>query len=514
MKNIIIKLAVPLLVIIATLLVIYYAKGYRINFTDNIVVQTGILHLETQPSRANFWLSEDFTGRTPRIVSSIPAGKYTLDIWLDEYHGIKYDVEIFAERSSPLSVFLFKKDPTKEIVEEIKGEIIDIHVNKITNSALILVQKDENTEQKSYDILRYQANTRFWQLGNNPSTLFTFSTDIDSEIESFSVSTNSKNIILSITNQLEEINSQEEDGTLLAGKHLISLDTQTVLANIRDITEEEMKWSHDGETLVWKNEEGINKLNLKEPNLPTLVYTPPENSEILYYDSYTNGEIYVLLKEEEKQFISLSRVSEELEETSLIEEIHYQNEDRFLENWREKETIPYQPFTNSPQSTLFVGQPKEFLISKENQKIIFNTESAAYIYDIAEDKYVLINPYETKILDFSPNGKKVSFLSLENEKLGFFRYDKEINNYSIKLGGSYTANYINEEDCSDFLWHQNSQNIYYTCENSLYATDIKTDSNINIVRKFGENILLEGRDKVTTLVKDNDALNIIEFTIN
>lgn len=513
MKNFIIKLAVPLLVIGATLLVIYYAKGYRINFTDNVVVQTGILHLETQPSRANFWLSEDFTGKTPRIVSSIPAGEYILDIWLDEYHGIKYKIEILAERSTPLSVFLFKKEPVKETVEEVEEEIVDIHVDNTTNSALILVKKDESQEQKNYEILKYQANTRFWQLGSNPSTLFTFSIDINSEIEDLSVSTNGKNIILSITNQQEETSPQEDD-ILLAGKHLISLDTQTVLANISDITEEEMKWSHDGETLVWKDKQGISKLNLKEPNLPTLVYSLPKDSKILYYDSYTNGEIYILLETEENPYVSLSRVSEDLEKSSLIEKIYYQDEERFLENWKEVEEIPYQTFTNSPQSTLFVGQPKEFLISKENQKIIFKTEFAAYMYDIAEDNYILINPYETEILDFSPDGQKISFLSLKNEKLGFFRFDKEIGNYSIKLGGNYTANYINKEDCSDFLWHQNSQNIYYICENSLYVTDIRADNNINIVREFGEKILLEGRDKVTTFVKEDDVLNIIEFTIN
>ena len=513
MKNFLSKLAVPLLVIIATLLVIYYAKGYRINFLDNTVVQTGILHLETEPNRANYWLSEDFTGRTPRIISSIPAGEYTLDIWLDEYHGIKYDIEIFAQRSTPLSVFLFKKEPVKEIIEEIEEVVTTVHIDNSTNSALILTEKEEGQTQKNYEILKYQANTRFWQLGSNPSALFTFSIDINSEIEDLSVSTNGKNIILSITNQLEEIDTQEDE-ILPPGKHLISLDTQTVLADISDITEEKMKWSHDGETLVWKDEQGINKLNLKEPNLPTLVYTPLENTEILHYDSYTNGEIYVLLKAEDSPYVSLSRVSEDLEKTSLIEKIYYQNEERFLENWKEKETISYQTFTNSPQSTLFVGQPKEFLISKESQKILFKTQFATYMYDIDEDKYTLINPYETEILDFSPNGEKLAFLSLENEKLGFFRFEKEIGNYSTKLGGGYTTDYINKEDCSDFIWHQNSQNIYYTCEGSLYVTDIKADSNINIVREFGEKILLEGKDKVTTLVENDNVLNIIEFTIN
>jgi hypothetical protein len=511
MKNLILKLLVSLIIIACTISVIFYAKGYRINFTDSVVIKTGILHLETSPNRANFWLTEDFTGKTPEIVSSVPAGEYELDIWLDGYHDINYGIEIFAERSTPLSVFLFKKEPEIEIVEEIEEPIIDIHVDNSRNNALVFIEESQDKIQRNYEILKYQTNTRFWQLGSNPSTLFTFSIDIESEIEEILISPNSKNVLLTITNSQKEI--VENTKLLPAGKHLISLDTQTVLADITTI-QGDVKWSHDGETIVWKDNRGINKLNLKEPDLPILVYTPPKDTNIIYYDSYTNGEIYMLLKTEGNSYVSLSRVSEELEKTFLIEKIYYQEEQRFLENWKEDEKIPYQIFTNSPQSTIFVGEPKEFLISKESQNIIFNTDFASYLYDIQENSYILINPYETEILNFSPDGRKIIFLSLENEKLGFFRIEKEINDYSTKLGGHYVADYITQEDCTDFAWHQNSQNIYYICEGSLYVTDIKANSNINLVQKFGNKILLENRDKVVTFSTQEETLNIVEYTIN
>ncbi len=511
MKNYIIKILITLVVIGATMLVIYYAKGYRINLRENILVQTGILHIETDPRRANFWLTEDFTGRTPQIVTSIPAGKYTLDIWLDGYHSIEYDVEIFAERSTPISIFLFKEEPTREIVEEIKEPIIHIHIDNSRNNALLLVEESKDDEKIDYSILRYQTNTKFWQLGANPSTLFSFSINNQSKIEEISISPSSKNLLITITNGEQE-QTIEDPNLLSEGKHLISLDTQTVLANVTNIIEE-IRWSYDGESLVWENEEGINKLNLKEPNTPILVYSQEKDTEILHYDSHTNGEIYILSKTKENSYVSLSRVSEELEKTFLIEKIYHQTEERFLENLREKEKFPYQPFKNSPQSTLFVGKPKEFIISKENQIIIFKTDLASYIYDIEANNYVLINPYETELLNFSPDGKKIAFLSLENEKLGFFRFDKEISNYSTKLGGNYLANNINKTSCLDFAWHQNSENIYYTCENTLYASDIKTSSSIEITKEFGQNILLENKNKVITLLEE-DALNIIEFTVN
>jgi len=179
-------------------------------------------------------------------------------------------------------------------------------------------------------------------------------------------------LLLNITGQEET----EQEEFLTTGKYLISLDTQTILANIEDI-KEEIKWSHDGESIIWLDNEGIKKLNLKEPNLQKLVYTQTKDIELISYDAYTNGEVFVLYKTNENSFVSLSKVSAELDEVFLIEEIYYQNETRFLEDLKEKDFIEYQPFTSSPQSTLFVGQPTEFLISKETQTVIFNTQVAS-----------------------------------------------------------------------------------------------------------------------------------------
>lgn len=508
MKHLALKIFTVLFVVLGTLLVIFYARGYRFSLAENIFFQTGILHIETQPTRANYWLTEDFTGTTPRIVTSIPEGEYVLDVWLDGYHSIKYDIEIFAEKSTPISVLLFKKEPEQEIVETLEKNILEIHTGDSRNETLLLAET-KNNETKEYEIIRYQTNTRFWQFGENPSTLFSFSLNNESDMEEISFSPNNKNILLTISGEEKD---DDNDEFLETGKHLISLDTKTFLAKGLDI-HDSAKWSQDGESLVWEDEEGIHKLNLKEPEKPVLVYSPPEDTEILHFDSYTNGEIYMLLETEESPYVSLSRVSEDLEKGFLIEKIYYQNEDRFLSDLREKDTIRYRSFTNSPQSTLFVGKPYKFSLSGENQTIVFKTEFASYLYDIRENRYVLINPYETEILGFSPDNRKIAFLSLENRKLGFFRFDKEISNYSIELGGRYLDSNIDRERCSDFAWHNNSQNLFYTCTNSLYVSDIKAKDNIQIIENFGEKILPQNQDKVITFF-DEEEFNIVEFTIN
>ncbi len=292
---------------------------------------------------------------------------------------------------------------------------------------------------------------------------------------------------------------------------MISLDTQTVLTTLETI-KEEIRWAHDGESIFWLDKEGIKKINLKEPETDLLVYKNTKEKDLLFYDTYTNGEVYILYETEES-YVSLSKIVAQ-EETPLIEKIYYQTEDRFLESWKENDFIEYQTFTNSPQSTLFVGKPTEFLISKETFSILFNTEFASYMYSSLEDKFILISPYKTKFLSFSPDNQKIAFLNLEKEELGFFLFEKETGNESIQLGGNYIAKYIEESICPDFAWHSNSQNIYYVCEGALYAADIRGEESLNIVENFGGNILLETNKKVVTLLEENNELNIIEFTIN
>ena len=438
MLKIIGRILITLIIVVATAAVIYYAKGYRIDLVDNTFIKTGILHIETQPTRANFYLTEEFQDRTPKIVTPVIPGIYNLDIWLEDYHTMRYEIEILPEKSTPLSVFLFKKQPEEKLIEEIQEPVIKIHVDQSRNLALLFIEKTRTQNQIDYEVLKYQTNTRFWQLGPNPSSIYTFSINPQDTIEDISIAPNSKNVLITIAGEEKTLNPP---ALLPIGKHLISLDTQTTLTTLEEI-EEEIHWSHDGESIFWKDDEGIKKINLKEPEISQLIYTPETGIDIIYYDNYTNGEVYILYQTQENSFVTLSKIVAD-QEILLIEEIYYQNEGRFLEELKQNEFVEYQPFTNSPQSTLFLGKPTEFLISKETQSILFKTEFASYMYDTEEDKDVLISPYKTEFLDFSPDNHKVAFLNLEKEEIGFFIFDKETGNESIKLGGSYAAKYIN-----------------------------------------------------------------------
>ncbi len=498
MKKIATKILIYLTLLSCTLFVIYYAKGYRINLDDNTVIQTGILHIETQPNRANYHITEELKGRTPKIITPILPGSHEINIWLEDYHDMKYNIEILPERSTPLSVFLFKKNPEEKLIETIEKDVIETHISDSRNTAIMLLAQGQE-----YEIIKYQTNTRFWQRSGNPTTVFDFLLEKDNKIENFSVSPNSKNVLIEISGE------ETTEDSLEPGKYLVSLDTQTILTNINEV-EEEIRWAHDGESIFWQDEEGIKKLNLKDPKNPRLLYETEEGIDLIFYDTYTNGELFILYQNQDESFVRLSKIVKN-EEIPLIEEIYYQTENRFLNDWKEKEFVEYTPFSNSPQSTIFVGKPTEFLISHGNSNIIFNTEFASYIYETLEDRYVLINPYKTEILSFSPDGFKIMFLNLEKNELGFFTFDRETGNESVKLGGTYVLKDIQKNTCDDFAWHQNSQNIYYACNSLLYVADIRNKDVLTLVENFGKHILFETDRKVVSLKQGQNSLEIIEI---
>jgi hypothetical protein len=506
MKKIFSKIFVALLVLTATFFVIYYAKGYRINLTDKTVVKTGVLNIETQPNRAHFYINEKTKGRTSRTVS-LREGLYDLHIWRDDYHDLKYKIEIFAEKSTPISAFMFKTNPEKSTIAEIVEPVISLNTDDENSIAFFLIEAEKSETLNTYILKKYQANTRFWRFNNTISDLFTFSLTPENTVGEIIISPDSKSMILNIlgTETLEE-------GYLNPGTYLISLDAKSILADLSEITSP-LEWSADGQSILWNTEEGIMKLNVKAPQEQMLIFSTTENLTILDYEAYVNGDIYILY-ESENPYVTLSNISSTGQESFVLEKVYYQDENRFLQSWKEKDFINYQPFKNSPQSTLFVGKPTKFLVSKDTQSIFLNTEYASYRYDTEENKYVLINPHRTEFLTFSTDLKNLAFLSIDTNQLGIFIFDKETSNYSIELGSRYVANAVSRAMCTDFAWHKNSQNIYYICQNSLYVTDIQGENTFNLVTEFGENLLVENTRMVINIEKKEDSLLLEEFTIN
>lgn len=508
-KKILTKICIVTLIILSTTAIIYYAKGYRFSFDEERILNTGVLNMNTTPTRSHFYINENFTGRTSRTVSSIPQGEYIVDIWLDGYHDLSYEIEIYPEKSTSLEAFMFRETPNYEIQENIPSKII--HTDKVDSSIFTISPfSDSNTDnQNNFKILKYDGHRPFWQFRNNdPETLFDFSIDVEkNEITNLKVSPNKKFAILEIQQKEEDYDEEKENVDLIpAGKHIISFETQNVLAEINK-NNKEAKWAQDGLSIFWLKDDTLQKLNLERLEDTIDIYEKPDDMKIMHYDTDSDGKLNILYKMDGNNFATIAKINDQGEETYLIEKIYYQSQEHFLESWQKKDFLEYRTFKNSPQSTLFVGKPQDFHICQNAGKIIIGTEQALYTYDVEHERYSLINPRPSKLISLAPDYKKLSFFDLEKEVIGTYIFERRTGDHSLDLGTYYISSNLDPKQCSDFAWHGNSNNFFYVCNNTLYVNDIQGFNEIELIPFFGKNIIVEAEDIVSTILDEEDIKN-------
>ena len=72
-------------IILGTIAAYYYANGYRLNFDQRSIEKTGVLSVESTPSRADLIVHGEDVGRTPRTVASVPEGIAEVELRKDGY---------------------------------------------------------------------------------------------------------------------------------------------------------------------------------------------------------------------------------------------------------------------------------------------------------------------------------------------------------------------------------------------------------------------------------------------
>lgn len=112
-KQLIPSLVVLCLLIIATIFVVLYGKGYRLGFQQGEpqISKTGILQLTSKPTGAQVYIDGHLTTATDNNVNLTP-GKYTVTVSKDGYDDWQKDIQIEREVVSEADITLFSKTPT------------------------------------------------------------------------------------------------------------------------------------------------------------------------------------------------------------------------------------------------------------------------------------------------------------------------------------------------------------------------------------------------------------------
>lgn len=513
-QSIILNVLAVVLIAIGTVFVIFYAKGYRFNLYNSTIERTGVLNVESTPTRADFFLNEDVKGKTPKTVASIKEGDYELQVWKEGYHTFKYKVSIKIEKSTPVFAFLFREIPIGKLVQALQNDVVTVVENSSRSQFFILEKITDTGKIATYKIISFKGDTNFWETNNTTQDVLTFTLGSKQIISNINVSPDSKYILMDITGD----KPADQQTALAQGTQLISIDLNKIIKtfNIKDV---QLQWSNDSQSIVYTQQNQVFTIDLKTNLEPQVVYTPQKGNQIITTNTDSKGSIYTIEETigSTGKFVILNQITQPNRIVTLIDKIYYQTDEKYIKDYKELTEIPYTEFSNAPQSTLLVGKPSTLLISPESQSIFFTTDIASYRYNTQTGKYALILPFKTDFFSISPDKKKILMLNKENETLAVTIFDKEVNSHFITLGTKTIGQYPSAT-CTDIGWVGDSTELLYICNKTMYVLDIDGINNIALVGLTGDQFLINSAsNKVYTLIPSqllNDGITNKTITEN
>jgi len=130
--------------VLGTIFIIYYSKGYRFSLKEDTVElsKTGVLSITSYPSRADLYIDGEKVGKTPRTEGSIPEGSYSVSVKKEAYKDWTKVLPVKAELSTPYIANLFLEKPLANTDFKMKQDVISAKISGNENHIFLLTRQD------------------------------------------------------------------------------------------------------------------------------------------------------------------------------------------------------------------------------------------------------------------------------------------------------------------------------------------------------------------------------------
>jgi hypothetical protein len=492
-RSLLISIFSTIFILAGSFSIYYLSKGYKLNISEREITKIGVLTVESEPSLATLYVEEKSVGRTPRS-RTLDTGTYNISLKKEGYREWKKEVDILEEKSTPVYPLLLLEELKKETLWESES-ILEKYWISENKEHFIYLQQDTNL---TYSLWQYRVNTSLWSLNQNPIQILELETK---EVE-LDISPNGQLAILTITEE------EGEQYYLIELQKVTSFeDLQTL--EIADLTEYEITWAKDNRHLILESSEDI--ISLDTIRNVRYLLTKKSDTEEYIWNTDKEGFFYILekLNTEEDSTYTYSLKQLKLDGTNptyTIEKAYFQKDESYVEHYRNNGDS-YPEFKNSPQATQAMGQITQFDVNQSAEGVYINTNTSTYWYDITKDRYLMVSPYPTELIQFAPDSNKLLFAN--GDYLYVFTFDKEEGDHTEEIGSMKVDNLLKTE-VSDIKWLSNSSYVYYTKDNYLHISEKDGENNQQMLDL--ENILLysvkTSREHIITLEQGET------FTIN
>lgn len=478
--------AVLLIILFGTIAIYYYSNGYRFDFKKGEIELTGVLTVETTPNRATLILNGTEIGRTPKTVTSVEEGIAQVEITREGYSTWTKNVPIKAQKSSPIFPYLIKEDPELEVIYQSDEEYVKSYINE-NNDYLFFVTKSD----AAYTIWRYDLTRNFWDLTENPKDVYTAAEANISNVD-LNISPDGKAAILTVETKNPLNSAVTKDISLLHtvrnGVVIEDLDIENFMENYT------FSWSNDSKFIVMNSERDI--VTLKVSDKTKYLPLRKTSGQKYVWTTDTNGFLYVVttVEDDDKSYFTLSQMLlDGTNKSTLIEKIYSQQTETYINEIR-GQIMNYVPFTNAPENTRFSGEITAISVDQETGGLFIQTTMASYWYNSSLKKYILINPYPSKFISFSPDKTRLLFEDSKNKTVGVFTLEKEESDHVTQIGSKTAVKegYTNKKEID---WLYNSRGIVYRTKEDVRIVDLDGENDTKITRNNNYPGMVDGKDK-------------------
>ncbi len=427
--------------VVGTVLVILYAKGYRFNIHETVVERTGVISIDSTPARATLFVDGENKGRTPKSVGSVTEGTVEVRLELPGYHTWQKNIPVEIEKSSPYYAYLFRTDPEPTVVFESQMNIIEAEVVHAHDALLaVTLERDIESDETTLNVYRYPINRPFWNRNATASLIYS---EKIVEQKDFKImpspdgayliveQNESTDLTLSFTNELSPSGVREA--------YYISMQTSETEAErliLRGFTGDEYsyRWAPDSKHLIISSQKEIYSFNIEK-------------------------EVIMLLEKD----------------VTEIETPYFISRDGYFYTYEQTdETIVRRTLAGGPVEPLIelteeIGTVANFVVPENSLGLYLETETEAYWHDAETESLDLVSSIDEnyQFLSYSPDG--YNFLYKAEDSINIYTFFKKPNDHLTQIGSRKIEI---GDNCSNFKWANSSTHILFTCTEQFDYTCI------------------------------------------
>lgn len=508
-------------VLVGTIGVVLYTQGYRFNFQEGTVKQTGVLSIESNPIRADIFVDGTKVGKTPDTVGNLEPGIHTVQVSYDGYITWTKNVEIIAEKSTPVYAHLFTKTPQQNEVMSLDDSIVNTITSSESQDIFVITERATSTIEKTYKIWKYNTKPPFWET-NNPVLVFDADFSVDQTITVLP-SPDGRYIVSEISDE--------------TGNHVKTLisDTRnsnlagTELPNSIDTIAQGIFWNNNSVDLIIETSELLMSVSI--PDFTQNVIGAKTEITGAWYTDETGDFYYIkeVLDEEELAEIKKNGPDGDsydytFSHYNLLRDTNTSTPDIVLEGIiTNKTTVGLDKddsnlqttFKTTIESTRFVGKITDIYVNSEDRIAIITTDKATYLADLSTQvtnypEFTLISIGKASQFKLAPDNEKLLYLN-EDKDLYMFVYDKEEANHTITLGSHLVAEL---ETVPQFIqWHKSSEAVLFENENEIWTADLDGDNLNSLIEYEGFAAIDTDGESVYILTTEENRSTLTHYKI-